>query len=390
MQQHLGGPTTLSERPDQIHQDAAALSRAPLYAGPDQPARRGFDIEELTLAGERIPVSARDTPLMPFCVLTELARSDRQALPPVLIVAPLSGHFAILMRDVVIGLLPYFRVYITDWINARHVPAAHPFSLNANIACVLSALEHVGPGTSIIALCQAGVPALAATALLARAAHRHCPYALVLMAAPIDPLASPTPVVHSLRERPLSWFEEHVLAHVSRAFPGKGRLVYPAHLQLTALCAYLSRHVAQGTDLAAKLTDDDGADPQRFPFLDLYTSIMDLDAQYFLENTRVLYHECALRNGLLTYCGEPIDLRAVQRSKLVTVEAEWDDIAAPGQTSAAHDLCSSLPAGARGRLVAPRSGHFALFHGRVWRDIVLPRVLEHLEPGCEPGLNGSC
>src|SRR5262249_1524070 len=188
-------------------------------------------------------------------------------------VAPLSGHFPILMRDLVAGLLPYFRVYVTDWVNIRHVPARYgPFGLQMNISSVLAMMKKLPPGFNVIGLCQGGVPALAATALLSQSGGAGIPASLVLIGAPIDPLASPTPVFKLLRSQPLSWFERNLITTVPEGFAGRGRRVYSAHQRLLTLWAYLTRHVSEGGDTAKKVAVDDGADPDRFPFLDLFTS----------------------------------------------------------------------------------------------------------------------
>lgn len=353
------------------------MSESQLFAGSDQPARRSFDIADVAIHGNRVPITCRDVTRTPFCALTEFVRLDAAALRGILVVPPLSGHFPILLRDVVIGLNPDFRVYVVDWINVRHVDAMRgPFGLGANIAAVLTMIESLEPGLCVIGLCQGGIPALAATALLAAEGDRGAPAALVLMAAPIDPLANPTRVVRLLRSRSLSWFEHNLIATVPEAYVGKGRHVYPAQLQLAALWTYLARRVSEGSDICTKLLHDDGIDSWRFPFLDLYTSIMDLDAMFFLENTKSVYQDCALREGTLCCHGEPVDPRAIRKTALLTIEGQWDDIAAPGQTSAAHGLCTSLPQRLHHQIIIPCSGHFSLFHGGSWRRDVLPTVRE--------------
>jgi poly(3-hydroxybutyrate) depolymerase len=235
-------------------------------------------------------------------------------------------------------------------------------------------IERLGAGLTVVALCQGGVAALAATALLAAADDPRTPSALVLMAAPIDPLANPTRVVRLLRSRPLAWFESNVITTVPEDYAGNGRRVYPAHLQLAALWSYMAKRVGEGGEIRAKLLYDDGVDPWRFPFLDLFTSIMDLDARYFLENTKKVYQDCALSEGALCCYGDPVDPRAIRKTALLTVEGQWDDIAAPGQTSAAHAQCTSLPQRLRRQIIVPGSGHFSLFHGETWRREVLPQI----------------
>jgi poly(3-hydroxybutyrate) depolymerase len=246
--------------------------------------------------------------------------------------------------------------------------------LDANISCVQEMIGRLGPGATVVALCQGGIPALVATALLSATDDAKTPSTLVLIAAPLDPLANPTRVVRLLRSRPLSWFEANLITTVPKAYAGRRRRVYPAHLQLAALWTYLARRVSEGSGIGAKLLHDDGLDPQHFPFLDLYTSIMDLDAIFFLENVKRVYQDCALREGTLSYHEEPVDLTAIRGTALLTVEGQWDDIVAPGQTSAAHGLCALLPQRLRSQIIVPGSGHFSLFHGETWRRKVLPAI----------------
>ncbi len=350
---------------------------SPLFAGGNQPARRDFGITHVIVENAPVPVLAHETMATPFCTLIEFVAADICPQADLLVVAPLSGHFPILFRDLVIDLLPFFRVHVTDWINVRHVAAdCGPFGLDANISCVVDIVRRLAPGLTVTGICQGGVAALAATALLAQHDDSRTPASLILMAAPIDPLANPTRVVELLRSRPLCWFEEHLIGEVSEEYPGNGRRVYPAPRHLIPLWLYLAKHLSQGGELSAKVLFDDGSDPGQFPFLDLYTSIMDLDAKFFLENTKSVFHECLLRNMALSFQGERADLRAIRNTTLLTIEGERDDIAAPGQTSAAHALCSSLSERFRGQLIVPGSGHFSLFYGDTWRREVLPAIRE--------------
>ncbi len=346
-----------------------------LYAGGNQPSRRDFGLSDVSLGSGHLAVETRDFLKSPFFRLVEFSAPDAVASQDLLIVSPLSGHFAILLRDLIAGLVPHFRVYIMDWINIRHVPARYgAFSLEKNIASVLNAVKALPAGLNIIGLCQGGVPALAATAVLSRQ-HAGCtPASLVLMGSPVDPLSSPTQVVQLLRSRPISWFEDNLIASVSDGYAGCGRRVYPADRRLLPLWAYLSRHISEGSDTGRKVLFDDGTDPSRFPFLDLFTSIMDLDAAYFLENTRDVFHDRLMPEGALIFEGEPVDLEAIRTAALMTIEGERDDITAPGQTSAAHGLCTALPDGLHQSLVVPHAGHFSLFYGDIWRRTVLPAI----------------
>ena len=351
------------------------FSGGTLFAGGNQPARRSFGIGEVTAGSCSVPVRTRDVARSPFCALVEFSAACLPAPENLLIVAPLSGHFPLLARDLILGLLPHFRVYITDWSNVRHVPAQYgPLGLDGNISFVVDCVERLPAGLHVLGLCQGGVPALAATALLAARAETAAPASLTLIGAPIAPLANPTRVVKLLRSRPLSWFERNAIATVPEDYAGHERRVYPAHLHLLPLLLYLTRHIGEGTDTGAKALFDDGADPSRFPFADLYTSIMDLDAAYFLENTRDVFHDCLLPKGALRCKGARVVPAAIRSTALLTVEGERDDIAAPGQTAAAHGLASSLPARLRRQLIVPGAGHFSLFYGETWRRAVLPAI----------------
>ncbi len=218
------------------HNLAPVKPESPLFAGGNQPARRRLGISSITIEGGIVPVQAVDLINTPFSTVVELSRSDVTPQSNVLLVAPLSGHFPVLLRDLIIGLLPFCRVYVTDWINVRHVPAEHgSFGLDANIAHLLDTIGALPAGLSVIALCQSGVPALAATALLAGDNNPQTPASLTLIASPIDPLANLTGVAMLLRSRPLSWFEEHLIKTVAKTYEGSGRRVYPAHLHLIPL-----------------------------------------------------------------------------------------------------------------------------------------------------------
>jgi len=354
------------------------------FLGAEQPLRRDLGIMNVTIGGRDRPVRRRELAVSPFCTLLELSAGERDPPSDLLVVAPLSGHFSILLRDLVIGLLPRHRVLVTDWMNARHVALRDGvFDLEANIACIIEALRQVRPGGSVVAVCQAGTPALAATALAAAAGGAISPAALVLIAAPIDPMANPTAVATAVRAHAIADIEDRVIRRVSSAYAGAGRRVYPAETQLAALSAYLMRRLDRRSEMGRKLVEDDGDSPRQYPFLDLFTSIMDLDAACFLGSLKAVYHERALCQGTLRFHGERVDLSAIRSTALMTIEGARDDIASPGQTSVAHDLCPGIPASRRHRLVLEDAGHFSLFHGHMWRARILPDIesfLVHAAP----------
>jgi poly(3-hydroxybutyrate) depolymerase len=352
-------------------------SKSLLYAGGHQPLRRGFGISTVAIGRMAAPVKTLDLAATPFFRLAEFSRTGVADLPSLLIIAPLSGHFPVLMRDLVLGLLPSFKVYVTDWLNVRHVPAHHgPFGFEDNICAAASAIRSLPPGLTVLGLCQGGVPALAATALLAAHLPDHAPASLILMGAPIDAFANPTGVAQFARTHPLSWFETNFVKSVPGSYGGAGRRVYPAQTHVMPLWLYLTKRLGERGEIRQKVFFDDGADPKRFPFADLYTSIMDLDAAFFLENTNALFLERLLPRGLLRVKGQAVEPRAIERTALLTIEGDSDDVVAPGQTSAAHALCEALPEERRGRYVVPGAGHFSLFHGNTFRRHVLPVIAD--------------
>ena len=345
-----------------------------LFAGADQPAHRGFRIAEVTVAGRPHPVEVGIRATAPHYRLLRFRARGLRPKGDVLLVPPISGTFPVLMRDVVVGLLPDFRVHVLDWTNPRHVPlAAGPFGFAGNIDAILAAEAAMPPGGAILGLCQAGVPALAAVALMG-GRDRPPPGALVLMGAPIDPDAAPTPVAAAVRAHTPAWDRRFLIWPVHAPHAGRGRLVHPAWMQLAAIRTYLANRRLSGGEITRKLARDDGSDPVVAPFLDLCTAVMDIDAQHFCENLDLVFRRPRLPAGGLDHGGSRVDLSAIRATALMTVEGGADDIAAPGQTAAAHGLCSGLPEGRRARLVDPGSGHFSLFHGARWREILLPEV----------------
>lgn len=345
------------------------------WFGPNQqPIRRAFGLSNNTDHHHSIDIHQRDVAQWPFCILTEFSASNSSE-NRILLVAPLSGHFAFILREMVAGLVEQADVSVTDWLNARHVSLrAGDFGFDDNVDVIARSMRMIGPGAHVIALCQGVMPALAATALLAKNDPALAPRTLTLIGGPVDPLANPTRVVRMLRQRSLKWLEANALDTVDPSYPGAQRPVYPAHLQMSALLAYLYRHLTSGGELAQKILNDDGLDPVNFPFFDLFISLMDLPAKYFLENIEKVFLDRDAWTGNLTWRGEPVDFGAIRDTAILTIEGSDDDIAAPGQTSAAHRLCPNLAADMRRSLVVPGSGHFSLFYGKMCRELVLPEI----------------
>ncbi len=337
-----------------------------------------FGVDRIRLATGPMEIRATSLFETPFVTLREYRTQDGAGRPPLLLVPPLSGHFPALLRDMMVGLLPDFRVTVLDWANVRHVPLDHgSFGFTDNVLAVSQAIRRLGPEVSVVAVCQGGVPALAAIADLSAGSPEAAPAGLGLIAAPIDPIANPTPLVHLIRSFNASWYRTVPVSRVRGRAAGSGRMVYPAERQLRGLRRYLAAHSAAGSELSRKMETDDGADPARFPFADLYSSLMDVDARHFAQNIETVYLRRDLARGRLSLGKDAVDPRAIDRTAILTIEGECDDIAAPGQTSAAHALCANLPRRRGSSVVVPGCGHFGLFHGGTWRRRVLPVLRAH-------------
>ena len=337
-------------------------------------------IDTLAMAGTTVAVADRVLAAGTHWVLRRFAKPGADAQPKVLVVAPLSGHFGWLMRDCVLGLLPGHDVHLLEWLDARDVPAsAGRLGLDACVAAVMAALRRLGPGVAVLGVSQAPVPVLAAAALMAAHAEEARPRALVLMGGFIDPRTAPTAIERLTARLPCGWFSRTLAAPVPAGEIGAGRLVYPARVHARPLRRYLERHMATRGELYGKVTADDGMDAERFPFLRLYSTLMDLPAEFAEDNARKVFAQALLPRGQLACLGRLVEPAAITDTALMTVEGGIDDSSGPGHTHAAHELCPALPAAARRRLTVPGSGHFGLFHGEQWRRAVLPEVSAFLD-----------
>jgi len=340
-----------------------------------------FGIDTVTIDGRELPVTEERALTEPFCTLLHFAHPGAHKKPRVLIVAPLSGHYATLLRGTVKAMLQSHDVYITDWTDASEVHIAHgPFDLDDYIDIVIAYLEHLGPNTHVMAVCQPSVPVLAAVAFMSADDHPCLPPSMTLMGGPIDTRVNPTQVNELATSRSLDWFERSVISRVPFGYEGAGRLVYPGFLQLTGFMSMnLDRHVGAHMKLFEHLVegDGDGADAHR-QFYDEYMSVMDLPAEYYLQTVKTVFQDHALPEGTMTHRGRPVDLSAIRKTALMTVEGELDDISGVGQTRAAHDLCSSIPKSRKRHWEQPETGHYGIFNGRKWREIIMPKVAEHI------------
>src|SRR5215469_763900 len=344
--------------------------------------RPPFGIKSVAIGNRVLPVYEEVAACHPFCTLRHFRKEGVAAVQPrVLVVAPLSGHFATLLRGTIETLLPDFDVYVTDWINARNVPMLYgQFSLDDHIALMLSYLRELGPDLHVIAVCQPAVPVLAAVALLAADGDSAQPRSMTLMGGPIDTRVNPTAVNALATTRSLPWFEKNVIAAVPARYPGAFRRVYPGFLQLAGFMTMnLDRHVTAHVDLFNHLVRGDGESAAATrKFYDEYMSVMDLPADYYLETVQRVFQDHALPMGMFDWRGQRVEPSAIARTALLTVEGENDDICAVGQTAAAHDLLTGLKAGKKARHVQAEVGHYGVFNGRRWRTEIYPKVREFI------------
>jgi len=301
-----------------------------------------------------------------------------------LIVAPLSGHYATLLRGTVEAFLPQHDVYITEWVNAREVPLTDGrFDLDDYIDYVIGILRHLGGDTHVIAVCQPSVPVLAAIALMEAEEDPDVPRSMILMGGPIDSRCSPTKVNRLAEERGIDWFRHHVITKVPFPNPGVMRDVYPGFLQLHGFVSMnLSRHIEAHRDLFLHLVDGDGDSAQKHrEFYDEYLAVMDLPAEYYLQTVETVFVRHSLPKGEMTHRGEPVDPSRIRRVALMTVEGEHDDISGLGQTEAAHRLCSNIPADRKQHYLALGVGHYGVFNGSRFRADIAPRIAEFIRAG---------
>lgn len=326
-----------------------------------------------------VPVLEEAVFATPFATLRRFRRDGPAPGPKVLLVAPMSGHFATLLRDTVRTLVADHEVHVTDWHNARDVPLRDGrFGLDEYVGHLVEFIEFLGPGTHVVAICQPCVAALAATALMAEDAHVAQPATLTLMAGPIDTRINPTKVNELANERPLSWFEHNLISTVPWRCRGAGRRVYPGVVQLTAFMSMnRERHLQTLREHYANLVlgEDDKAAHTR-DFYTEYFAVADLPAEFYLETVDRVFQRHDLPRGELTVRGRRVNPAAIRRTALVTVEGERDDICSVGQTLAAQDLCTGLRPYMRTHLVQAGVGHYGVFSGRRWQGQIYPVLRE--------------
>ena len=342
--------------------------------------RPSFRIEVTNVGDRTIAVREEPVCILPFGTLLRFTKDVPVPQPRVLLVAPLSGHFATLLRGTVETLLPENDVYITDWHNARDVSMTHGrFGFDQYVEHLMSFLEAMGPGVHVVAVCQSCVQALAAVAILSEAGSVATPRSMTLMAGPVDTRVNPTKVNELATARPIEWFEHNLIASVPSRFPGARRRVYPGFVQLTAFMSMnLERHIKAHVEMYECLAsgDHERADAIK-TFYDEYFAVLDLPAEFYLETVKWVFQEHWLPLGKLRWQGHPVDFAAIRRTALLTVEGERDDICSVGQTVAAHELCTGLRPYMRRHHMQPGEGHYGVFSGKRWQSQIYP-LLRHL------------
>ena len=348
--------------------------------------RPAYGIDEVLVDGEPVAVHEEVTLVAPFGTLLHFRKDTKAVHPPVLLAAPLSGHFATLLRETVRTLLRDHDVYLTDWHNARDVPLRHGgFSLDDYTAQLIAFLEAIGPGAHLVAVCQPCVAALAATALMAEDDNPAAPKSLTLMAGPVDCRINPTGVNTLATSKPIEWFRKNLISHVPFPHAGMMRRVYPGFLQLTAFMSMNpERHKEQFKKLYQHIVDGetDKADTIR-NFYDEYLAVNDLPAEFYLETVERVFQTYDLPRGELTVHGRKVNPAAIRKTALMTVEGERDDICSVGQTVAAQDLCTSIRPYLKTHHLQAGVGHYGVFSGSKWNAQIYPRVREAIHAAAE-------
>ncbi len=343
-----------------------------------------FGIESTLVGGERVPVREDVVWQRPFCKLVHFSRGITRARrpdPKVLIVAPMSGHYATLLRGTVAAFLPDHEVYITDWEDARMVPLTEgAFDLDDYVDYVISMLHALGHDTHVIGVCQPSVPVLAAVARMEAEDDPYAPRTMTLMGGPVDTRRSPTVVNTVATEKGLDWFRRNVIAKVPFPHPGFMRDVYPGFLQITGFMTMnLDRHIDAHKELYFHLVSGDGDSAQKHrEFYDEYLAVMDLTAEFYLQTVDTVFIRHALPTGTMMHRGNRVDPAAIRRVALFTVEGEKDDITGGGQTEAAQDLCVNIPADRKAHYVQPSVGHYGVFNGSRFRAEIQPRIADFI------------
>ncbi len=343
-----------------------------------------FELAETVVDWKAVPVTEKIVWSRPFCNLIHFERgvpARRRPDPKLLIAAPMSGHYATLLRGTVEALMPHADVYITDWTDARMVPVSEgQFDLDDYIDYVIDMLHELGPDTHVMAVCQPSVPVLAAAAILEARGERFAPSTMTLMGGPIDTRRNPTAVNVVAEEKGVDWFRENAIMQVPWPVPSFSREVYPGFLQLSGFMSMnLDRHITAHKDFFLHLVKNDGDNAEKHrDFYDEYLAVMDLTAEFYLQTVDTVFVRHALPKGEMTHRGVPVDPAAIRNVALLTIEGENDDISGIGQTKAAHDLCVNIPQDMRAHYMQPAVGHYGVFNGSRFRAEIVPRIIDFI------------
>ena len=340
-----------------------------------------FGLTHTVIGAAEIAVTERVALRKPFCRLLHFRRAATRNDPVVLLVAPLSGHFATLLRDTVRALLPDHEVYVTDWADAKIVPISEgSFHLDDYVDYVREFVRHLGPAVHVISVCQPTVPVLAAVSLTAAEGEPVQPRTMTMMGGPIDARRSPTAVTNLALKHPLSWFDRRLIERVPAKYPGFMRRVYPGFLQHMGFVAMNpDRHADAHWDYYLHLMKGDGESAEAHRrFYDEYNAVLDMPAEYYLDTIRTVFQEFALAVGTMRVHGTPVRPEAITKTALLTIEGALDDISGNGQTEAAQALCAGIPAKRREHYLVPGVGHYGIFSGRKWRETIAPRIREFI------------
>jgi poly(3-hydroxybutyrate) depolymerase len=353
-------------------------------------------LPETIIDGKPVAVHEEIIIEKPFCQLIHFRRDTNRRDPRVLIVAPMSGHYATLLRGTVAAMLPHHDVYVTDWTDARQVPLSQGrFNLDDFITYLREFMALLGPRTHLIAVCQPAVPVLAAVSLMAAENDPNQPLSMTLMGGPIDTRISKTAVNRLAEERPLSWFENAVIETVPVYYPGAFRKVYPGFLQLSGFMSMnLDRHVGAHMKFYQHLVQGDGESAEfHRKFYNEYNAVMDITAEFYIQTIETVFQRHLLPRGQMKW-RDPhterlVDVKpsAIEHTALFTIEGELDDISSRGQTTSAHDLCYNLSQKKQYHLFSLQTGHYGIFNGSRWKKEIMPRIrhfMREFDPGCDP------
>ncbi|MEO8667682.1 MAG: polyhydroxyalkanoate depolymerase [Bauldia sp.] len=353
-----------------------------------------FGIGSTLVRGVRLPVREQVVWQRPFCRLVHFEKTGelKAPQPKLLIVAPMSGHYATLLRGTVEAFLPDHDVYITDWADARMVPVAEgDFNLDDYIDYLISIHHFLGAGAHVVAVCQPSVPVLAAVALMEAGGDAHLPATMTLMGGPIDTRISPTAVNTLANNRPIEWFQQNAIMTVPFPHPGVMRKVYPGFLQISGfLSMNLEKHMEAHRDFFGHLVkgDGDSADKHR-DFYDEYMAVMDLTAEFYLQTVDTVFIHHQLPKGEMRHRGKLVKPASIKTVALLTIEGENDDISGLGQTKAAHDICTSIPASMKAHYMQPQVGHYGVFNGSRFRSEIAPRIADFIATHGRAKANGN-